>query len=90
MTAVDLARQAWPTVGSSGTPNADLLAEYQRHDPSGREWVAVTYFTQNYGDRTEQFFGPVASESADVIRLDLGYRFPTAFLLRYATIRREA
>jgi hypothetical protein len=83
-------RQSWPTCGTSGTPDAAKLARYQAHDPSGRVWVAVTYYPVLYSDQTENWFGPVVSEDAEVICLDLGTRWPVAFLTRYAHIRRTA
>lgn len=81
-------REEWPTTGFAGAPSPETLAEYQRHDPTGRPWVQLTYWPDNHTDRTEEFFGPVTEETALAIRVDLGHRHPTAFLKRFAVIKR--
>lgn len=68
-----LDRVSWPTVGSNGVISDTTLADYQHHDVSGREWVAVTEWVRPYTDRTEFWFGPIVEIKGDRLALDVGF-----------------
>lgn len=68
-----LDRVSWPTVGSTGVISDTRLADYQHHDVSGREWVAVTEWVRPYTDKVEHWWGPVVDIVGDRFALDVGF-----------------